>query len=63
LLGPTTAFAQLKFSVNSTGDAGDFSTRNGVCQTAPGNGVCTLRAAIQKSNAQAGSDSIGFNER
>ena len=60
LLGPTTAFAQLKFSVNSTGDAGDFSTRNGVCETAPGNAVCTLRAAIQESNAQVGSDSIGF---
>ena len=56
----TPAVAQSKFSVNSTGDAGDFSTRNGICETAPGNGVCTLRAAIMESNANAGAESIGF---
>ena len=56
----TPAHAQLRLTVNSSGDAADFSPRNGICETAPGNGVCTLRAAIQESNAQPGSDSIGF---
>jgi CSLREA domain-containing protein len=45
----------LTFTVNSAADApagGDLA--NGVCETAPGNGVCTLRAALQKANAFAG---------
>ena len=56
----TPAMAQLKISVNSTSDAAGFPNRSGICETAPNNGVCTLRAAIQISNAIAGSDSIGF---
>lgn len=39
------------FTVNSPFDAiagGDLT--NGVCETAPGNGVCTLRAAVMKAN-------------
>jgi predicted outer membrane repeat protein len=47
------------FSVNSTGDAhagGDLS--DGVCETAPGNGVCTLRAAVEKANAWPGGGAI-----
>jgi CSLREA domain-containing protein len=45
--------------VNSTGDAGDASAGNGVCATA--GGVCTLRAALQESNALAGVQVIHFN--
>lgn len=38
-------------TVNSNGDASDASAGDGVCETASGNGVCTLRAAIQELNA------------
>jgi CSLREA domain-containing protein len=60
LLSPWPALAQLQYTVNSTGDAADISPRNGICETVPGNGVCTLRAAIMESNAQVGTDSISF---
>jgi hypothetical protein len=60
LVGMAPAHAQVKLTVNSSGDAGDISPRNGICETSPGNGICTLRAAIQESNAQAGADSISF---
>jgi CSLREA domain-containing protein len=48
------------FTVNSPADppAGDANPGNGVCETAAGNGVCTLRAAIQEANALAGDDTI-----
>ncbi len=46
------------FTVNSTIDAIDAKRGDGICETAPGNGVCTLRAAIQESNALAGADTI-----
>lgn len=39
------------FQVNSSSDAGDASVGDGFCDTAVGNGVCTLRAAIQESNS------------
>ncbi len=59
----TSAAVGVTFTVNSTGD---LRTRcperswNGVCATSTG--VCTLRAAIQESNASLGStDTIGFN--
>jgi len=41
------------FTVNNSGDGADFSTGDGVCETASGNGVCTLRAAIEETNALA----------
>jgi CSLREA domain-containing protein len=44
------------FTVNSTMDAVDVSPGNGVCLTDIG--VCTLRAAIQETNALAGEDLI-----
>jgi hypothetical protein len=44
------------FVVNDNGDAPDF-TLNGICETASGNGVCTLRAALDEINA-AGSGKI-----
>ena len=46
------------FTVNSTADAVDAKRGDGVCETAPGNGICTLRAAIQESNTLAGADTI-----
>jgi len=47
-------------TVNSTGDGGDASPGDGVCQTATP-GECTLRAAIQEANANPGTDTIAFN--
>jgi CSLREA domain-containing protein len=48
------------FTVNSTGDGPDAIIGNGVC--ADTTGACTLRAAIQESNASAGSkDTIAFD--
>lgn len=54
----TEAAAQSTFVVNSTADAADAALGNGVCAAA--GGACTLRAAIQESNAVAGADVIGF---
>lgn len=44
--------------VNSTADATDVLPGDGICETAAGNGVCTLRAAIQEANALTGTDEI-----
>lgn len=44
------------FTVNSAADATDAIPGNGICLT--GGGVCTLRAAVQESNALAGADRI-----
>lgn len=40
------------FTVNSTADVAVASGAldNGICETATGNGICTLRAAIIKAN-------------
>lgn len=46
------------FTVNSTVDTTDAAPGDGSCETAPGNGICTLRAAIQETNALAGADTI-----
>ena len=55
------AFAQAAtFTVNSPFDAADANPGDGVCETAPGNGVCTLRAAIEEANALAGNDTISL---
>ena len=47
------AQAQITFSVNDTGDAGDFDTSDEVCNTqASGtSGTCTLRAALEQASA------------
>jgi CSLREA domain-containing protein len=48
--------------VNNLGDGSDATPGNGVCETATGNGTCTLRAAIQEANAlPAGTYEIKFN--
>src|SRR5437588_11567477 len=49
------------FVVNSTGDGDDAFHGDGQCETAVGNGVCTLRAAIEEANAHAGGDGISFS--
>jgi hypothetical protein len=38
------------FTVNNNGNEPDFAL-NGICETAPGNGICTLRAALDEINA------------
>jgi CSLREA domain-containing protein len=40
------------FQVNSTDDIVDQTPGDGVCETATGNAVCTLRAAIMEANQQ-----------
>ena len=47
------------FTVDSTGDGGDSNTADGVCDDGSGN--CTLRAAIDQANADAGTDTIEFD--
>src|SRR5437764_1074286 len=60
--GALTPYAQASFPeifvVNSTGDGDDAFPGDGQCETAVGNGVCTLRAAIEETNAHAGGDGI-----
>jgi len=46
------------FTVNSTRDASDARRGDGVCETATGNGECTLRAALHETNALFGPDRI-----
>lgn len=55
LESPPPAHAVSTFIVNSSSDdIGGAPLDNGVCETAPGNGVCTLRAAIMKANHYSG---------
>ena len=46
------------FHVNSSADVVDAVIGDHICETAPGNGVCTLRAAIQEANATTVPDVI-----
>lgn len=55
---PVAGHAAATFTVNSTADAVDVNPGDGFCETAPGNGACTLRAAIQEANAFPGDDTI-----
>jgi len=48
----------LTFTVNSPADVPDVIPGDGVCETVAANGVCTLRGAIQESNAHVGADTI-----
>jgi CSLREA domain-containing protein len=36
------------FTVNTTADGHDKLPGNGVCETGTGNGICTLRAAVEE---------------
>ena len=58
VLYPAPTAVAATFTVNSTADAVDVSPGDGVCETGTGNGVCTLRAAIQEANALSGADTI-----
>src|SRR5689334_12606092 len=53
------AGAATTFNVDSTTDVADASAGDGNCQTI-GN-VCTLRAAVQEANAQAGNGPFTIN--
>jgi CSLREA domain-containing protein len=46
------------FTVNSTADVVDAHPGDGVCETGSGNGICTLRAAIQEAGASSGANQI-----
>jgi CSLREA domain-containing protein len=50
--------AAATFTVNSADDVPDANPGNGACETSTGNHICTLRAAIEESNALAGIDEI-----
>ena len=54
----TTQAASHTFTVNNSLDAPDANPGNDICETASGNGICTLRAAIQEANALAGANTI-----
>jgi hypothetical protein len=47
------------YSVNSTGDGEDSNPGDGVCDDGSGN--CTLRAALEETNATTDTDTISFN--
>lgn len=52
------AHASTTFTVNSSGDAADAISADGLCETTVG--TCTLRAAIGQANATLGADNIRF---
>ena len=52
------ASASQSFIVNSPSDVPDAIPGDHVCETVAGNGVCTLRAAIQEANSNFGADTI-----
>ena len=58
-LEPNALAAAKTFTVNVIGDGVDANPGDGLCLTS-GN-TCTLRAAIQEANANAGKDTINFN--
>src|SRR5207237_605300 len=46
---------------DATSDTGDATPGDGLCETSTGNGICTLRAAIEETNLLAGPNTINFN--
>jgi CSLREA domain-containing protein len=52
------ARADTTLVVTTTIDGVDNNPGDGVCETAPSNGTCTLRAAIQEANVLEGMDTI-----
>lgn len=50
-----------QITVNNSGDGGDFNPGDGVCETGNGNGICTLRAAVEEASALSGADDIVFD--
>jgi CSLREA domain-containing protein len=58
-LAATPALAAGPFTVRTTADTADATPGDGTCDD--GTTTCTLRAAIQESNALAGADTIDFS--
>jgi hypothetical protein len=63
LLPALVLFASLQaraatFVVNDPADFPDPSPGDGLCETAAGNGTCTLRAAVMEANALPGADGV-----
>jgi CSLREA domain-containing protein len=55
----TGAYAQgAVFTVNTTFDVADANPGDGICESLPPKSVCTLRAAIEETNALAGTNQI-----
>src|SRR5207237_10710102 len=46
------------FTATSAADFPDATPGDGKCETVPGNGICTLRAAIQEADVLSGTDTI-----
>jgi hypothetical protein len=62
LLTAKLAEASTTFTVNSTADLADLNVGDGICDaTASVEDTCTLRAAVQETNAALGADTINFN--
>ncbi|HMB90261.1 MAG TPA: right-handed parallel beta-helix repeat-containing protein [Rhodothermales bacterium] len=65
LVGPASAPIRATFTVNTTIDASDGDTEDGICDTGNADegftGLCTLRAAWQQADASAGADVIVFD--
>jgi Chlamydia polymorphic membrane protein (Chlamydia_PMP) repeat len=55
---PVIAEPGTTFTVNASNDVVDFLPGDGICETATGNGMCTLRAAIMEANSHIGADTI-----
>ena len=49
------------YNVNSVADVVDSSPGDNICETATGNGICTLRAAMMEANLKFDSESVTIN--
>lgn len=61
--GLDSTMASATFTVNDLGDAADFDTSDGVCDSddVTADEQCTLRAAIEQANATTDTDTIKFD--
>ena len=48
-------------AVTTSADVADANPGDGICETAAGNGVCSLRAAVMEANAFPGADTISLD--
>ena len=58
LPSPAIAEETLILTVNVPADGTDATPGDGICETAPDNSRCTLRAAVMETNARPGPDAI-----
>jgi CSLREA domain-containing protein len=54
----STSVLAATFTVDSVMDIADANPGDGVCETAPGSGICTLRAAIEEANGLPGATAL-----